>query len=263
MNHKEFQVNWLPQTMTQYNSLSSDQKKEFMSELLENMGHQEKYLLQTVLPRLLYRDFVKLLPLEILEKIFDFLKLKDLLNCCCVSKHWNKYLKSQQNLWKNHAKCQGMNLSSSSVDQDYKMEAIRGFELRQKLQKSQCFKHICKEDLIQPGTWFSALAQDKGFIAAATCDPSNVNRVYTTDDTKEKVLIFDLNRDMIMEKVIEIPMFVSVIKLVYPDFVLCGHFDGTITCFSLSNSDMIERIRGHSADVLSLVVNQVSTAFRM
>ena len=80
---------------------------------------------------------------------------------------------------------------------------------------------------------------------------------------KEKVLIFDLNRDMIIEKVIEIPMFVSVIKLVYPDFVLCGHFDGTITCFSLSNSDMIERIRGHSADVLSLVVNQVSTAFRM
>lgn len=257
MNHEEFQVNWLPQTMTQFNSLSSEQKKEFVSRFLENMGHQEKYLLQTALPQLLYRDFVKLLPLEILEKIFDFLNLKDVLNCCLVSKHWNKYLNSQQSLWKNHAKYLGMNLTSSSAAHpEYKVEAIRGFHLRQKLQKSQCFRHICKEDLIQAGTWFSTLDHDKGYIAAATCDPSNVNRVY--EDTKEKVLIFNLNRDMIVEKVTEIPMFVSVIKLVYPDWVLCGHFDGTITCFPLSSSPTIERIRGHSADVLSLVVNQVS-----
>ena len=255
MNREEFEETWLPQTMTQYKSLSPEQKTKFMSELLQSLGHTEKYLLQSALPQLLFRDFVKLLPLEILEKIFDYLTVQDLLHCCSVSKHWNKYLNSQASLWKNQAKFLGLNLS---IDENYKLAVMSGLKLRHQLHKSQCFKHILKENLIKPGTWFSALSQDKGYIAAATCDPSNVNRNWSSEDDFERVFIF--KQDLTVEQVFDVPMFVSVVKLVYPDLVITGHFDGNISCYDISTSQL-DRIRGHSSDVLSLDINQVMTPF--
>ena len=112
MNHEEFTSIWVPRTITAYNSLSTEQKTEFLSQLFETMGHQEKYYLQSTLPEFLHRDFVCLLPIEILEKILNCLKLEDLLVCCLVSKGWNKRLSSLDFIWKNQASNLGIKLIS-------------------------------------------------------------------------------------------------------------------------------------------------------
>ena len=113
MNHEEFENQWVPRTIRAYSSFTTDQKTTFLSKLLETMGHQEKYHLQTVLPELLFRDFITLLPNEILEKVLNFLTLQDLLNCCLVSKGWNKHLSTLDFIWKHQAFTLGMGLTQS------------------------------------------------------------------------------------------------------------------------------------------------------
>lgn len=50
-------------------------------------------------------------------------------------------------------------------------------------------------------------------------------------------------------------MFVSVVKLIYPERIMCGHFDGNLTSCNITTGEIV-LFKGHHADVLSVDVNQ-------
>ena len=110
-----------------------------------------------------------------------------------------------------------------------------------------------------------SVSYDKDFICAATSDPSNVNRLGTNEvEGLERLFLIDIKKKS-TKLIIEVPVFVSILKLVYPSFVICGHFDGNVTVWSLENEGEFGfagsnrvNLKGHTADVLSLDVNQVS-----
>ena len=53
----------------------------------------------------------------------------------------------------------------------------------------------------------------------------------------------------------EVPMFVSVVKLIYPEWIMSGHFDGNLTACNITTGEILP-FKGHHADVLSVDVNQ-------
>ena len=61
---------------------------------------------------------------------------------------------------------------------------------------------------------------------------------------------------MNVSKIIEVPMFVSVVKLIYSEWIMCGHFDGNLSAWNFKTEE-ITPFKGHHADVLALDVNQV------
>ena len=70
-----------------------------------------------------------------------------------------------------------MNISRRSKSISWKQYALKGKKLTDQVKKGLCFTHHPKDSLIKSGTYFSALSFDKDFVAAATCDPANVNRL--------------------------------------------------------------------------------------
>ena len=71
----------------------------------------------------------------------------------------------------------GMNISRRSKNTSWKQYALKGRKLTGQVKKGLCFTHHPKDSLIKSGTYFSALSFDNDFVAAATCDPANVNRL--------------------------------------------------------------------------------------
>ena len=116
MTNLTFNQIWLPQMLQDFQKLPDIQKEETLRSLLSIMGPREKWLLQTTLPDLLFRDFITTLPIEILEQILNYLSFEDLMNCCLVSKRWNEYLSSLPVIWRNQAWKQGMNTQRQLFD---------------------------------------------------------------------------------------------------------------------------------------------------
>ena len=134
MNHETFQLQWLPEFLGDFQKLSSDEKEETIKALIDIMGPKEKWLLQTALPDMLFRDFIIDLPSEILENILNYLTFEDLINCCLVSKSWNKYLSSLSAVWRWQAFKLGMNINNYSLeDKIWKNLALTGKKLRLQL----------------------------------------------------------------------------------------------------------------------------------
>ena len=63
-------------------------------------GPAQRWKLQQRLPELLFRDFFKDLPAELLDKVLRYLDAPNLLNCLKVSKLWNQRLLANENIWK-------------------------------------------------------------------------------------------------------------------------------------------------------------------
>ena len=118
----------------------------------------------------------------------------------------------------------------------------------------ECFTHYAKDNLqMKSGTYLSALSFDKDFIAAATCDPANANRL---EEGSEKLFLFDL-KEFCLTKTIQVPKLVSVVKLVYPKWIIYGHFDGNLNVWSFTD-EIVHVYKGHLADILAVDVNEVS-----
>ena len=87
-----------------------------------------------------------------------------------------------------------MNVTKRSTNKTWKQYALIGKKLTDQIKKGLCFSHQSKDNLIKSGTYFSALSFDKNFIAAATCDPANVNRLVDDQDGAEKIFLYDIKK---------------------------------------------------------------------
>ena len=152
-----------------------------------------------------------------------------------------------------------MNICKRLKNRTWKQYALYGKQLKIHVKKGLCFSHQSKENLIKSGTYFSALSFDENFIAAATCDPANVNRLADDQGGTEKIFLYNLKENNV-SKIIEVPMMVSVVKLIYPKWIICGHFDGNLTAWNFTNEEIVP-FKGHHADILAVDINQVRHSF--
>ena len=82
------------------NGLTEKDLDVVIDTLFDACGPEQRWKLQQRLPELLFRDFFKDLPAELLDKVLRYLDAPNLLNCLKVSKLWNQRLLANENLWK-------------------------------------------------------------------------------------------------------------------------------------------------------------------
>ena len=85
----------------------SDKDVELVDALCESFSRcshrQQVQLMEDRLPQFLKRDFLTLLPPEIVVKILGYLETGAVFNCLLVSRNWNSVITSCQAFWKHHA----------------------------------------------------------------------------------------------------------------------------------------------------------------
>ena len=82
------------------NGLAEKDLDVVIDTLFDACGPAQRWKLQQRLPELLFRDFFKDLPAELLDKVLRYLDAPNLLNCLKVSKLWNQRLLANENIWK-------------------------------------------------------------------------------------------------------------------------------------------------------------------
>ena len=81
---------WMMSTVDKFRLLSNDQRVNTISTLIEMCGLEELHRLTAILPPLLYRDFLTLLPPPVVDKILDYLDIDTIMLAQLVSKSWNR-----------------------------------------------------------------------------------------------------------------------------------------------------------------------------
>ena len=82
---------------------------DLVCELFSRCSHrQQVWLVEDGLPRFLKRDFVSLLPPEIVGLLLRFLGIRDVFGCLLVSRSWYKIISNCQTFWKNYTLTLGL-----------------------------------------------------------------------------------------------------------------------------------------------------------
>ena len=87
-----------------WGSLGDIDLLDVICELFSRCSHgQQVQLMEDRFPRFLKRDFVTLLPPEIVAKILSCLETGDVFRCLLVSRSWNGVITACQAFWRHHA----------------------------------------------------------------------------------------------------------------------------------------------------------------
>ena len=98
-------------------SLEESQLVEAVCELFSRCSHRQQVLLMDDrLPIFLKRDFVSLLPPEIVVIILGYLEPRDIFRCLLVSRSWNKVITECEPFWKYYTKLMGISQSFMSAE---------------------------------------------------------------------------------------------------------------------------------------------------
>jgi len=249
VDQKQFPV-WLESVVKQFSKLEPEQQTLTLNQLISCCGSQQLWHLQQKLPDFLYRDFINLLPPELTEKILSYLSPKDLLFCCSVSKLWRDRIGSLHTLWMDTARRVGCNVSSVHVSSDWRHTCIEAMRLRHQLDTGHAWSQDGLVNLVRAPGRFSALDWDSGHIAGGTADSG------ADTDNSDSVVVWSLADNRVTVS-FHVSGSVSCIKLQYPNIVVCGHFDGTLSCHNISGpspGSLLHKFKLHTAPVLSLAL---------
>jgi len=245
---------WLEGVVSQFSTLSNEEQTLTLNQLIACCGSEQLWHLQHKLPDFLYRDFVQLLPPELTEKILSYLPPTSLLACCQVSRLWRDRLVTCHQLWLNLAHRVGCNTGNGlGTNTDWKKECVEGLKLCDKLSKATAWEQEGLVNLVRPPGRFSALDHHRGHIAGGTADSSTNPQ----DENIESVVIWSVEHNRVTVS-FPVSSSVSCIKLLYPQLVVCGHFDGTLSSYQVAGSTpggLLQRFRLHTAPVLSLDIS--------
>lgn len=108
-------VSWLGNLETSFNSLNCEEKNKTLDFLIDICEGPQLYHLSKRLNIILKRDFLKLLPHDIVCHLLQYLNADTLKICCQVSKRWNYIINNCNRAWKAAALSQGVNFEGRTV----------------------------------------------------------------------------------------------------------------------------------------------------
>ena len=194
-----------------------------------------------------------LLPPELTEKILSYLCPRDLLRCCSVSRLWRERISGLAALWLETARSLGCNVrraAAENINPDWRAACVEAMRLRAQLDSGAAWAQDALVNLVRPPGRFSALDWDRGHIAGGTADSG------PDTENSDSVVVWSLADNRVTVS-FHVSGSVSCIKLQHPDLVVCGHFDGTLSCHSISGpspGSLIHKFKLHTAPVLSLAL---------
>ena len=195
-----------------------------------------------------------LLPPELTEKILSYVSPGDLLSCCSVSRLWKERLSSLTSLWQEKARSVGCNVSVPSPD--WRLSCVEALRLSSQLDSGRAWSQEGLVNLVKVPGRFSALDCDQEHIAGGTADSP-----HSEGETSESVVIWSVPGNRVSVS-FHVSSSVSCIKLSWAGkLVVCGHFDGTLTSYSLTGlsssppGSLLNKFRLHTAPVLALDIS--------
>ena len=120
---------------------------DLVCELFSHCSHRQQLeLLKDRLPRFLKRDFLSLLPPEVVGHVLRFLGVRDVFRCLLVSRAWHKIITDCHSFWKNYNLTLGLFPSFLSVLLDryitYKAVAVALLKARKSISRAKpIFQH--------------------------------------------------------------------------------------------------------------------------
>lgn len=91
-----------------FKSLDRRSRVELMCELYGHCTHREQVEILERLPGFLLRDFIALLPPELVEKILCYFEGRDIFTCMLVSKAWYRTITHCEKYWKTYCRRIGL-----------------------------------------------------------------------------------------------------------------------------------------------------------
>jgi len=141
---------------------------------------------------------------------------------------------------------------------DWKTECVAGLRLRNLLDSCKAWTHEELVNLVKAPGRFAALHYHLGHIAGGTADSS-------ATDPAESAVVWNMAEGKLVAS-FPVAASVSCIRLSWPDLLVCGHFDGSLSSHSVATGEpstppgtLLQRFRLHTAPVLSLALSESST----
>lgn len=232
-NEKQFMI-WLHAVSVKFMSLTETQRIRTFDSLIGLCGSKEMIHLSDILPNLLYRDFIRLLPIEISTHILMYLDEKSLLNCCLVSKYWNLLINSFREVWIHMARRVGARTVQDPLYpiQMYKQLFIKSTYL------IQCIKNKTAFDVM-------TLEGHRGRVMAIKYHGD----VVATGSDDHTVRFWDIYTG----ECVKIVHTHSVSALQFDDLCLyTASYDNTAACWDIDTGQLVCRYVGHISAVFSL-----------
>ncbi|XP_037073167.1 F-box/WD repeat-containing protein 2-like [Pollicipes pollicipes] len=232
-------------TLERYTELNDQQQTAFLESLIAHSHPRQRWYMLHRLPSLLLRDFLTLLPLEIVEHLLSYVDGASLLRCCQVSSSWNKIVSSLSSLWRDKCQLLGTRTSLSSID----IEAIGGWKelflgtsrTLWRMKTRQAFEKVSLKMPVGHGGKVIALDyHDDHLVAASEFATLFVWRL----GENECVLTFGAF------------LPISCLKFTQGKFIVCGHYNGQLSSYDISDTSgdperaerLRERLRRHSLE---------------
>lgn len=106
---------WLESVENVYRTLTSEQKTITFNHLLKICEPSQLYQLQQKLQNSTSRDFIRCLPIELVEYVLDFFDPTVVCRLCLVSKSWHDVISDCDGLWRKA--CENLGIDKSIIHQ--------------------------------------------------------------------------------------------------------------------------------------------------
>ena len=134
---------WIINVGNCYKQLADKERNTALDYLIELSDTSQLYFLSKKLNCLLKRDFIVHLPRELSVCLLQYLDLRSLLNCCCVSRQWNTIVNSCRVIWRNLCLKSGVVLDCGDTEtRGIKQAYLRILQRMKQLRQGDAFDSI-------------------------------------------------------------------------------------------------------------------------
>lgn len=182
---------WLADLGTQFRKLSEDQRNHVLDHLIDQSSSIQLHHLSDKLPLLVKRDFIRLLPLELVECLLRFFDDLTLLRCCAVSHTWNNVINQCDRAWRRAAivagaslkqvnKCCGNPIKENTATPHEKAQCYKAIYLRtvRKLKEIRSDQTFSRVILKGHQSRIMAVYYKNGKVATGTVEANHVCYFY-------------------------------------------------------------------------------------
>jgi len=279
-----------------FGSLTNRQRTQFVNQLFEFLGPDQKWQLQQKLPEFLFRDFFTLLPDEVLEMVLGYLDCQTLLCARQVSTLWRSRLSQFQMVWQRLALqlgaaaddhqndanplteqlCQLDTTSHSAVScsssdssgsggsvagsfdgQKWMRRCAFALRLRAKVRAGSCFASNVMNEVIR-GSEAQVTSID---VVAGTGDTfvlalANQNSDTVTDEA-DCILVWSHSKRKIVRRLKVLAKVCVVRTNNNGQIIVSGHNNGSVTLWNFEEKGEVGRnFQAHSASIFTLEINR-------